>query len=244
MGLKIAVMVGAIVARNLPRGECIHQQHDAFGRLQVMETETTRSLYFEDASVEQGRLNMDAPMQLPFEYQQVIEAHIMQFQQTQPLKRILMLGMGSGSIATHLHMLFPSLTLHIVELRQAVIDIAYDYFYLPDVPEIEAIQEDALCFMQGKLTPYDVIIVDLFDDYGIPEAFTKEGFQQDLLNNLSPSGQILFNLWNNQTSPAQQQTQTIIDYWQMLSHSLVTQKIQVNSCLIPSTENIILSIQT
>ncbi|MCF6253459.1 MAG: hypothetical protein L3J38_01780 [Thiomicrorhabdus sp.] len=118
-----------------PFGELIHQQHDEFGRLDVVETATARSLYF-GSEVEQCRFIFDASMRLPLEYQQVMEAQILaHHQQNRPVQRILMLGMGGGSIARQLNMLLPNASIHIVELRQAVIDIAYDYFELPNVPE-------------------------------------------------------------------------------------------------------------
>lgn len=217
----------------------IHQQHDEFGALNVVDTPLMRSLFF-DSSVEQSRLYFDAPMRLPFEYQQVVETLVLNQHQTHPVQRILMLGMGGGSIAKQLNTLLPNASIHIVELRQAVIDIAYDYFQLPNVPEIEAIQEDALVFIKEALATYDVIIVDVFDDNGLPEAFSTTSFQMDLLKNLAPKGLILFNLWDNQATPAQTQTQRVLQYWQSQA---VSQSNLVKSYPIPSTENIILHIQ-
>ena len=224
---------------SLDKPHIIHQQHDAFGALKVMDTSKMRSLFFE-TSVEQSRLYFEAPMCLPFEYQQVIETQLLKHHQTHPVQRILMLGMGGGSIAKQLNMLLPNTSIHIVELRQAVIDIAYEYFQLPDVPEIEAIQEDALVFIKEALSTYDVIIMDIFNDNGLPKAFSTPEFQTNLLNNLSPKGLILFNLWENQAPSEQTQTQRVLHYWQ--SHA-VSQSNIVKNYPIPSTENIILHIQ-
>lgn len=222
-----------------PLGELIHQQYDEFGRLDVVETATARSLYF-GTEVEQCRFIFDASMRLPLEYQQVMEAQtLVHHQQNTSIQRILMLGMGGGSMARQLNTLLPKASIHIVELRQAVIDIAYDYFELPDVPEIEAIQEDALLFVQNALSRYDVIIVDLFDEAGIPKPFTQPSFQRDLEKNVSKNGLILFNLWANQAPEAQAQTQHVLDYWQSQSPD----NILLNTYPILSTENIILSIQ-
>jgi len=224
-------------------GNLIHCQRDAFGLLEVVDTPQMRSLYF-DSPVEQSRLYFHAPMSLSFEYQQVIETHILNRHQQKTVERVLMLGMGGGSIASHLNALEPNVQIHIVELRQAVIDIAYEYFHLPKDPEIEVIQEDALIFIEEALSQYDVIIVDIFDESGLPEPFTTADFQQNLLNNLKPSGLILFNLWAHQDTYTKQQTALITNYWQKQainpSHS---RKITLNSYPIQSSENIILSIQ-
>jgi len=232
----------SIFMNNPSSGEtCIHQQYDALGVIKVVETATARSLYFDNHTVEQSRLTFDAPMQLPFEYQQVIEARILAHHSSHPVQRILMLGMGGGSIARQFHTLLPKASIHIVELRQAVIDVAYDYFDLPNVPEIESIQEDALTFIRDAPSQYEVIIVDIFDDAGLPEPFSSTEFQADLLKNTLPPSLILFNLWDNQSAIAHSQTQKVLKTWR--SYANTHKNIMVKSYPIPSTENIILSIQ-
>ena len=224
-------------------GDLIHCQRDQFGLLQVVDTESMRSLYF-DSPVEQSRLYFHAPMSLSFEYQQVIETQILQRHQQKPVQRVLMLGMGGGSIASHLNALQPDIQIHIVELRQAVIDIAYDYFHLPEEPEIEVMQEDALIYIEEALSEYDVIIVDVFDDSGLPGPFTANAFQQNLLKNLKPAGLVLFNLWAHQDTHTKQQTEQIIEYWQkQQQNQTIPSKMQLNTYPIQSSENIILSIQ-
>lgn len=225
-------------------GDLIHCARDEFGLLEVVDTPQMRSLYF-DSPVEQSRLYFHAPMSLSFEYQQVIEARILERHQQKPLQRVLMLGMGGGSIASHLNALQPDIQIHIVELRQAVIDIAYDFFHLPEEPEIEVMQEDALIYIKDALSEYDVIIVDVFDNEGLPGPFTSQDFQQNLLKNLKTNGLILFNLWAHQDPHTKQQTEQIICYWQKQQNKLLNpDKITINTYLIQSSENIILSIQT
>ena len=224
-------------------GDLVHSQRDEFGLLQVVDTPQMRSLYF-DSPVEQSRLYFHAPMSLSFEYQQVIEAQILQRHQQKPVQRVLMLGMGGGSIASHLNALQPEMQIHIVELRQAVIDIAYDFFHLPQEPEVEVMQEDALIYIEEALSEYDVIIVDVFDDSGLPGPFTANEFQQNLLNNLKANGLVLFNLWAHQDTHTKQQTDQIISYWQkQQENQTIPSKIQLNTYPIQSSENIILSIQ-
>ncbi|GKT12551.1 MAG: spermidine synthase [Thiomicrorhabdus sp.] len=221
-------------------GDLIHCQRDEFGLLEVIDTPSMRSLYF-DSPVEQSRLYFHAPMSLSFEYQKVIEAQILQRHQQKPVQRLLMLGMGGGSIASHLNALEPEMQIHIVELRQAVIDIAYEFFHLPEEPEIEVMQEDALIYIDEALSEYDVIIVDVFDDSGLPGPFTADAFQQNLLRNLKPAGLVLFNLWAHQDTHTKQQTDQIIDYWQNIQEK--QSKTTIKTYPIQSSENIILSIQ-
>jgi len=221
-------------------GTLIHCERDEFGLLEVVDTPQMRGLFF-DSPVEQSRLYFNAPMTLSFEYQQVIEAQILARHAQQPIKRLLMLGMGGGSIATHLNALEPDIQIHIVELRQAVIDIAYQFFHLPEIPEIEAIQEDAWEFIADALSEYDVIIIDVFDEEGLPNDFTAAEFQANLLKNLKQPGLVLFNLWNHKDKQIKQQTDLILNYWQKQQQN--HHNITVKTYPIQSSENIILSIQ-
>lgn len=226
--------------------EILYQDHDEFGQIKVVDYKTYRSLFF-DTPVEQSRYYFDAPMTLAFEYQQAIESQILEHLAQFGGANVLMLGMGGGSIASHLHALQPQLQIHIVELRQSVIDVAYDYFYLPKTPEIEVSHEDALIYLQNPARRYDIIIVDLFDDDGVPPPFIAKAFQQNLQQALNNNGLILFNLWAHPEPQIQQQTQTVINYWQSLkektSDQAADKKVSIKNCFIPSTENIILSIQ-
>lgn len=221
-------------------GELIHSVNDPYGLIQVFDTEQARSLYF-DSDIEQSRFYFDSPFRPAFEYQQLIIQSICEKAEHQPLHRTLMLGMGGGTIANHLHHLFPKLQIHIVELRSAVIEIAYDYFSLSDSPEIDVIHEDAAVYVTQANTPYDVIIVDLFDDQGIPAPFTQLAFQQQLHANLCKQGLLLFNLWNHSDVEIQQQVNTIKQHWQTLLHDDASASMQQHE--VPSTENLVLAIQ-
>ncbi len=206
-------------------GEIIHSARDEFGLIQVVQNHTTRKLYF-DSPVEQSCLYLHAPMQLNFEYQQRIvdllnqhQTHQNRHPENSPY-RVLMLGMGGGSIAHYLNHLYPAINITVVELRQAVIDCAYGYFHFPDEPEVDAICEDAIEFVAQNNHPYDVIIVDIFDAHGSPEAMTQNQFHQNLFHNLNAKGILLYNLWFewNEANPNRQkptpETQSVIEYWQ------------------------------
>lgn len=234
-------------------GQTIHSVRDQFGLIEVVETSHTRKLHF-DSPIEQSCLHMHAPMTLNFEYQQKIIERILLFTQKSPNQtnfRILMLGMGGGSMAHHLFHTLPNSQITVVELRQAVIDCAYHYFELPNEPEIDVVCEDALIFMAENSAqnaqPYDVIIVDLFDAEGLPSELSDRTFQHNLWQNIATPGLVMFNLWNqwNQTHSngkpvPTQQTQRVIDFWANLVNE--TTDCTLNRYNIQSTQNVIAEI--
>lgn len=194
---------------SLPPGNIVHTQEDEHGLLQVVDTETTRSLYF-DSPVEQSRYFFDAPLTLAFEYQTQLFEFVVEHAEKHPLDSALLLGLGGGTLSTQLYALYPNCQQTIVELRQSVIDVAYDYFFLPHEPEITCLQQDAAEFIKQNHRQYDVVIVDLFDDYSMPNDFLQAPFLNGLKQAKKQPGLVLFNLWSSHPSDALK----VIDYWE------------------------------
>lgn len=224
-------------------GAIIHRTCDEFGWIEVVENHTTRKLYF-DSDVEQSCLYLNAPMTLNFEYQQTLLDLIQAFadQQQKPL-RVLMLGMGGGTLAHHLYHTQPNLHLTVVELRQAVINCAYEFFQLPDEPEIDVVHANAIDFVVENNYAYDVILVDIFDAHGLPNELSQPEFHSGLFKNLNSTGLLLFNLWNeweNKHLPTEE-TRQVLAFWQ--AFQVEHPRIQQNQYNIRSSNNLILSIE-
>jgi len=230
-------------------GTIIHSQRDEYGLIEVVENPITRKLYF-DSPIEQSCIYLNAPMTLNFEYQEKIIERVLEFADSlskQKTLRVLMLGMGGGSMAHHLFHNHPNLQMTVVELRQAVIDCAYRFFQLPDEPEIEVVQEDALEFVAQNQSAYDVIIVDIFDAEGLPSGMSNTEFQQNLWNLSADKSVLIFNLWNqwNQTHKdgktiPTEEAQRLLDYWQ--NHTNEKAQSRLNRYNIQSSQNLILEI--
>ena len=225
--------------------ELIYQAQDQYGTLQVIEHAGYRKLFF-DSPIEQGCQAVDAPLSLVFDYQQVLlECLVKQDFHTQSTPRILMLGLGTGSIATQLLQCIPQLQMTVVELRQIVIDCAYQCFALPDIPELEVLQADALEFVIDNLHPYDAIIVDVFDDSGLPNAFSQQNFHSALWRNCKGGGQILLHLWHEweaaEVNRPTKETDRILQFWQDFSRQHGTCELKRYN--IESSRSLVLQVQ-
>ncbi|GAB6034862.1 spermidine synthase [Galenea microaerophila] len=223
--------------RSLKRygGKLIFCQRDEWGLVEVIETASTHSLHF-GSPVEQSCLYFHAPFTLAHEYQETLLDCVLQYADQQPIQNLLLLGLGGGSLITQLHPCLPGTRFTAIELRPLVIEVAHTYFHLPQADNLHCIAKDACQFLAENRTPYQVIVVDLYNETGMPEALTDEHFQQLLLQNLSSPGLLLMNLW--QTTP--HLTQPILHFWQQQSRQ--RPELQMRTFPIASSQNLILQI--
>jgi len=140
-------------------GNLIYSSKDAFGSLEVIDIQQRiRSLHFGNGT-SQSAMFLYSPIPLIHKYTQALLTPLCGIQ----AKRILILGMGAGSIAKFLEHHFKEIKVDVVELRAAVINIAKEYFSLPNESENFIIHNiSAQDFIQQNNNQYDLIIVDLF----------------------------------------------------------------------------------
>lgn len=215
----------------LDTSKLIYAARDKFGLVQVIDTKTTRSLYF-NSPVQQSCLYLQAPMKLSLEYQQVILERISAYSEQHEVSSTLMFGLGGGSLTNHLYCMYPNVVHTVVELRETVIYIAKEYFFLTDDSNVRVINQDAFSYLK-QANPCSVFIIDLFDGAGMPKAFCQTEFLEDALALKEQSGLIIFNLW---TSSAKDSLK-IIKFWEKQGRF----KIQIVQT--QSSGNLILSIQ-
>lgn len=105
--------------------------------------------------------------------------------------KILMIGLGGGTIAYQLDSLFSSkINLDIVEIDKDVVEIAKKFY--PGI-KTNIIIEDGVNFVKGK-KGYDAIILDAYNNLDIPEGFMSEDFINDAYDALNAEGILAINL--------------------------------------------------
>jgi len=140
-------------------GQLIHNSQDAWGSLEVIDiNQRIRSLHFGNGT-SQSAMFLYNPIPLLHKYTQALLTPLCGI----AAKRILILGMGAGSISKFIQHHFKDIKLDVVELRAEVIKIAQDHFSLPHETENFNIYnmpaEDFIAQCQHQ---YDLIIDNLF----------------------------------------------------------------------------------
>ena len=110
------------------------------------------------------------------------------------IKRVLVLGLGLGSIPLILERNFKcTFSYTAVEIDNSVIYLANKYVLHQLQSSITCIQADAHTFMEQNIEPYDLICMDIFLDDIIPQKFGSLSFLDNLKGAHAPNGLLLYN---------------------------------------------------
>jgi spermidine synthase len=170
----------------------IHRAHDGEGLLEVVEDSATRTLYF-GSRAKQSSMLLCHPQVLVLSYTQAMTTALLF--QPQP-RSVLTIGLGGGSLAKFFHYHFPDCSVLAVESRTAVVDIARDYFELPQDERMRVHAGSALdYFAQPARETFDLVFVDIFNATGMDVELEESGFFAHCRERLTEGGVLIANLW-------------------------------------------------
>lgn len=110
------------------------------------------------------------------------------------IDNVLILGFGAGSVASilveEMHM---NPRIKGVELDPVVIRLGKEYFNTERFADLELIEADAAGYMNSEEEDYDLIIVDVYVDFEVPESCETLSFISDLCSSLRSGGMVIFN---------------------------------------------------
>jgi len=136
--------------------------------------------------------NLEDPDDLPLQYSQVMTAASLLY--PTEVKRILMIGLGGGSISTYYGRAMPDVHIDTVELDQRVIDVAKQYFALRDTPRVRYLAADGRVFLNRSKDRYDLILLDAYRGGYVPFHLLTKEFYTLVKNRLTPGGAVAFNV--------------------------------------------------
>ncbi len=161
-----------------------------YHRLTVTDNEGVRLLKFERN--QQSSMLIDDPFETTIEY--VGYLHI-----TLAVKpdatRTLVIGLGGGSLVKRMWRDYPAMHIDVAEIDGEVVEVAYALFELPDDERIDVHIADGREFLSRRTEPYDIIVVDAFDDDRVPRPLLTEEFMRECKDRLSGDGVIAWNVF-------------------------------------------------
>ena len=163
---------------------------DGFEQPIVHETALSKSMVFSDIDI-QSRMSVARPDELQFEYTRLMMG-VLLFQ-PEP-KRILMVGLGGGSLAKFCYKHLPDAHITVVEINPHVIALRQSFLLPEDDDRFQVVQMDAAHFMAQTEQSFDVVFVDGFDQHGMPEQLCSPQFYSDCRRVLCVGGVAVANL--------------------------------------------------
>lgn len=161
-----------------------------YHQLKVIDNEGIRLLKFERN--QQSSMLIDDPFETTIEY----VGYLLTVMAVKPdSASMLAIGLGGGSLVKRMWRDFPWMHIDAVELDEVVVDVAYDWFALPDDERIVVTVGDGREFVELSDDTYDIIVVDAFDDDRVPRPLTTEEFMRACRDRLSPDGVIAYNVF-------------------------------------------------
>ena len=174
----------------------IHIQHDDEGPIEIVDEAEgkLRSLQF-GSPARQSTMFTARPHELALEYTRTMAAGLL-FLAAEP-KRILVLGLGGGSLPKFFLYHFPDCHIDVAEIRPAIVDVATRFFDLPTSDDhLHVHLEDGYDFLlRTSPASYDLILIDLHDANGMAPAVDEEGFSESCRLALRAEGDAVYNLW-------------------------------------------------
>lgn len=122
-----------------------------------------------------------------------------------PRPRVLVLGLGGGTIVRLVHLTTTPRLVTVVELDPVVVDVARDYMGLASLPDLDIRIGDVreLLPILAEADPYDLVIEDVFFG-GLPEPGRDHlvAFVDELAALVAPGGWLVMNRWFKEWSGA------------------------------------------
>ena len=156
----------------------------------MIEEGDSRSLYFTRELTQSG-MRLSDPTALEFEYTRQMMSFLLFVNQPQ---RILLLGLGGGSLVKYCHRHLRSTRITALEIDPHVIAFREQFLLPPDDARLKVLLADAAVYLRGCNEAPDVVMMDAFDRDGFANSVSNDMFYADVRDALAPHGVLVANL--------------------------------------------------
>jgi len=190
-------------------GLLIHKTSDDLGSIEVVDDAVHRSLHFGSEPRQSSMLLRD-PLYLALAYTRAMACALLFNDAPQ---RVLLIGLGGGSLAKFLLHHFPQCHIDAVDAREKVAEVAHSHFKLPQDPRLTIHIDDGGRFVRNLSgtdgEAYDLIFIDAFLGNGIARTVCGISFFDACRGLLSDRGIFSMNLWNGDFITAREMREDI-----------------------------------
>ena len=196
IAVAATLTVPPLAAQTFGATKAIWQQRSLYRNIIVLEGNGHRCLTFGRQSARQSCIETGKPSKLIFGYtQRIFDA----LTHLPSMSRILIIGIGGGSLPTAVRAAYPNVWIDAVELDSEVINVAKRFFSFRPDSKMRIFAGDGRIFVRQEAlagTRYDAVILDAFDKDYIPEHMATVEFLAQVRSTLAPGGIVLANTYS------------------------------------------------
>lgn len=178
--------------------ETLHEERSLYRDITVTQEGQRRCLVFNVHRGDRNQtcMNTADPERLVFEYAKMSFAGLLL--NPNP-RRVLIAGLGGGSLPSALTTLFPEAQIDVIEIDQAVVNVAKEFFDFEETDQVSVIVNDARVYVKRAALlekKYDLVILDAFTGDYIPEHLLTLEFLQEVRSIMTPDGVLVANTFS------------------------------------------------
>jgi len=162
--------------------------------LGISEQAGVRNLHFGSEWI-QGAMRIRRPFSLELAYTREMMACLLLRPETDWPQRVLLIGLGAGSLAKYLYLNLPQTRITAVEIDARIPPLARQQFSLPDDPRrLKIVIADAADYIRESGRKFDAIFADGYCPNGPVAKLDTLEFYAACRNRLSAQGLLISNL--------------------------------------------------
>jgi spermidine synthase len=200
IGLVATLGLSATTSQAQEGPRQIHQERSLYRNILVTEDNVRRCMRFtiaEAGGQNQSCRFLDNHDKLVFPYAKMVLSSLLV--QDNP-QRILIIGLGGGTLVHTYQSLFPNAEIVIAEIDEAVVRVAQKYFDFTTNAKIKSLPEDGRLYIKRaglRKEKFDLVILDAFNGDYIPEHLMSAEFLEEVKKLLPANGMVVANTFSS-----------------------------------------------
>lgn len=192
------VAAGVLLVAAAGEEKVLYKKDSPYNTIVVTEdAQGLRTLYF-DNMVKQSVVKVGDPDHVELGYARAMPLGLALVEKP---RRVLIVGLGGGTIPGLLHKHYPRTTIDVVDIDPDVVKVARKYFGFREDATLHAHVKDGRRFIEECRDPYDIIFLDAFGADNIPYALATREFLLGVRRALAPQGVVVSNVWSRYSNP-------------------------------------------
>jgi spermidine synthase len=179
----------------------VHEERSLYREVLVYEGDGERCMCFtrQCRIGRQSCINLADPRRFALNYTRMAMGGLLLSTPEAP-KRVLILGLGGGTIPMALREILPQAQIDVVEIDPAVTKVARDYFGFRADTKLKVFEMDGRVYVKRAIREgkkYEAILLDAFDQDYIPEHLLTKEFLEETKSLLAPGGVLVGNTFSS-----------------------------------------------